>query len=66
MYTKLFSKPPMSEKLLSRPPFKYIFDVVIALMKATHFPEGLFTPEELDPNLYNVRWVFTCRIRKRR
>jgi TRAF3-interacting protein 1 len=55
MYTKLFQKPPMSEKLLSKPPFKYLFDVVVALKGATHFGEGLYTDQELDPNLYNVR-----------
>lgn len=66
MYTQLFSKPPMSEKLLSRPPFKYIFDVVMALMKATGFPEGLFAPEELDAGLYNVRDIVMCRIKRRK
>lgn len=68
MYTKLFSKPPMSEKLLSRPPFKYIFDVVMALMKSTGFPEGLFSEEELDANAYNVSFASNCwcRIRIRR
>lgn len=54
MYTKLFSKPPMTEKLLSRPPFKYLFDVVMALMKSTHFAEGLYAEDELDPGAYAV------------
>lgn len=42
----------MSEKLLSRPPFKYLFDVVIATMKATKFAEGLYSESELDANVY--------------
>ena len=54
MYTQLFQKPPMSEKLLSKPPFKYLFDVVLALKSATHFAEGLYSDQELDANLYNV------------
>ncbi len=52
MYTKLFSKPPMSEKLLSRPPFKYLFDVVVALIKTTQFADGLYTEAELDAAIY--------------
>ena len=55
MYTKLFSKPPMSEKLLSRPPFKYLFDVVLALIKSTQFADGLYTEAELDPNIYSSK-----------
>ncbi len=54
MYTKLFSKPPMTEKLLSRPPFKYLFDVIMATMKTTQFAEGLYDESELDPGVYSV------------
>ena len=28
MFPKLIEKPRMTEKLLSRPPFKYIFDII--------------------------------------
>lgn len=57
MYPKLFAKPPMTEKLLSKPPFKYLFDVVVATMKTTKFGEGLYTAAELDPAAYNVKLV---------
>ena len=38
----------MTEKLLSRPPFRYIHDIFTATMKATGFGEGLYSEEELD------------------
>lgn len=34
----LISRPPLTEKLLSRPPFKYILDICKALSTATGFP----------------------------
>jgi len=42
MYEQLFSKPKMSEKLLGKPPFRYIHDVFTATMAKTGFGEGLF------------------------
>jgi TRAF3-interacting protein 1 len=54
MYTQLFNKPPMTEKLLSKPPFKYLFDVVVALIGKTNFAAGLYADGELDPSVYQV------------
>lgn len=34
----LISRPPLTEKLLSRPPFKYILDICKAVSAATGFP----------------------------
>jgi TRAF3-interacting protein 1 len=47
-FQQLFSKPKMTEKLLTRPPFRYIHDIFSATMGATGFGEGLYTDEELD------------------
>ncbi|KAE8302308.1 MT associated TRAF3 interacting protein [Giardia duodenalis] len=35
---ELISRPPLTEKLLSRPPFKYILDICKAVSAATGFP----------------------------
>jgi TRAF3-interacting protein 1 len=38
----------MSEKLLSKPPFRYLHDIFTATMGKTGFGNGLFQGEELN------------------
>lgn len=38
----------MTEKLLSKPPFRYLHDIYTATMQKTNFGEGLFSEEELN------------------
>lgn len=54
MYTSLFEKPKMAEKLLVKPPFKYIYDILAETTKVTGFAKGsicdklgLYTGDEL-------------------
>jgi TRAF3-interacting protein 1 len=35
MFSSLFEKPKMSQKLLEKPPFKYIFDIIVETTKTT-------------------------------
>ena len=48
MFSQLIQKPKMTEKLLKKPPPKYIYDIILSTMKTTGFPKGLYTPEEED------------------
>ncbi|KAF0686812.1 Aste57867_21409 [Aphanomyces stellatus] len=50
MIEKIISKPKMSAKLLSKPPFRFLHDIVSEVTRATGFADGLYTADELDSN----------------
>ena len=41
----------MTQKLLSKPPFRYLHDIFTATMNATGFGTGLFTGDEMNAKL---------------
>jgi TRAF3-interacting protein 1 len=43
----IIQKPRMQEKLLNKPPFRYLHDIVMAIRKETGFLEGLFDENEM-------------------
>lgn len=45
---KLIQKPKMAEKLLNKPPFRYLHDICTCLIRATGFPKGAFNDDEMD------------------
>jgi TRAF3-interacting protein 1 len=44
----LFTKPVLTDKLLQRPPFKFIGDVITSAIKAGSFGNKLFVGELAD------------------
>jgi TRAF3-interacting protein 1 len=49
----LFQKPQLTEKLLQKPPFRFLFDIVMAVIKNTNFGLHLYSAEEMDFNNIN-------------
>ena len=42
-------KPPLTEKLLSKPPFRFLHDVISAVIKSNPgFLDGLYTEDEMN------------------
>ncbi|CAH8471701.1 unnamed protein product [Schistosoma rodhaini] len=45
---KIIKKPVLTEKLLSRPPFRFLHDICTSVIRSTGLMKGLFNSEELE------------------
>ena len=54
LFGSLIEKPKMTEKLLKKPPPKYIYDIILNTMKKTNFPNGLLTDQEMDHKYFEA------------
>mmetsp|Transcript_7483 Transcript_7483/g.14189 ORF Transcript_7483/g.14189 Transcript_7483/m.14189 type:complete len:496 (+) Transcript_7483:3221-4708(+) len=55
IFSKIISKPKCTNKLLNKPPFRFIHDIVTSTLKSTGFPNRYFTSRELDSNNFNEK-----------
>ncbi|XP_044288049.1 TRAF3-interacting protein 1 isoform X2 [Varanus komodoensis] len=45
---RVIRKPPLTERLLSKPPFRYLHDVIGEVIRSTGFMKGLYTEAEMN------------------
>lgn len=64
----LIQKPKMTDKLLGKPPFRFLHDTISAVITTTGFAEGLYSSEEQDSSnitdknakIDYLNKIFTC------
>ena len=52
MLGSLITKPKLADKLLNKPPFRFLFDVIMEVKKVSGFGEGLYTAGEHDSSSF--------------
>ncbi|XP_074653348.1 TRAF3-interacting protein 1-like [Tubulanus polymorphus] len=45
---KLIKKPPLTDKLLKKPPFRFLHDIITSVIRMTGFMKGLYTATEMN------------------
>ena len=60
----LISRPKMSEKLLNKPPFRFLHDTITAIIRKTGFGEGLYSEEEMDSSTFNEKGLKIAYLEK--
>ena len=55
---KVIKKPPLTEKLLSKPPFRFLHDILTEVIKNTGVLKGLYKADEMNSENVKVRAFF--------
>lgn len=45
---KIIKKPPLTDKLLAKPPFRFLHDIMTSVIKTTGVMKGLYTESEMN------------------
>ncbi|KJH43385.1 hypothetical protein DICVIV_10591 [Dictyocaulus viviparus] len=51
-FSALIDKPPLTDKLLARPPFKFILDIVQSIILKTGYLKEQFSSDDLNPSKF--------------
>lgn len=64
----VITRPKLTDNLLSKPPFKYLFDIIMEVQRVTGFSNGLYTNEEMNKDVItndkNMKLIFLEKIIK--
>ena len=44
----IIQRPKMADKLLMKPPFRFLHDTISSVISTTGFADGLYTEDEMD------------------
>ena len=55
LYVKILKRPLVNEKILSRPPFKFIHDLVTIVVKNNGYLRGLYTDDQFQLDNINTK-----------
>uniref|UniRef100_A0A8D0E617 TRAF3-interacting protein 1 n=1 Tax=Salvator merianae TaxID=96440 RepID=A0A8D0E617_SALMN len=61
---RVIRKPPLTERLLSKPPFRYLHDVIAEVIRSTGFMKGLYTEAEMNSDNVKDKDAKICFLQK--